>query len=43
MTTISSTTCRLSRQKNGQTGGRREPGFYDEAPRIEAPSIDIGN
>ncbi len=21
---------------------RREPGFYDEAPRIEAPSIDIG-
>ncbi|MBR7508601.1 hypothetical protein KC216_22330, partial [Mycobacterium tuberculosis] len=26
-----------------QNGARREPGFYDEAPRIEAPSIDIGN
>ena len=33
----------VSRQKNGQTGGRREPGFYDEAPQIEAPAIDIGN
>ncbi|SDO66083.1 DNA translocase FtsK [Phyllobacterium sp. OV277] len=26
-----------------QDGTRRDPGFYDEAPRIEAPSIDIGN
>ena len=32
-----------ARQKNGPGGVRREPGFYDEAPRVEAPSIDIGN
>ncbi len=33
----------VSRQKAVSTGARREPGFYDEAPRIGAPSIDIGN
>ncbi|MRG54812.1 cell division protein FtsK [Phyllobacterium sp. SYP-B3895] len=31
------------KQKAGGNGVRREPGFGDAAPRIEAPSIDIGN
>lgn len=33
----------VSRQKISGNGERREPGFYDEAPRINAPSIEIDN
>ncbi|MEK1855823.1 MAG: DNA translocase FtsK [Phyllobacterium sp.] len=33
----------MARQKNASNGMRREPGFYDQAPHVDAPSIEIDN